>query len=192
MGKPIRLEIQCSHDSFGSELIWERFVGGIKMYPLHLQCFHSILQGFCPYSSFPKMILGWEFWWCCQKCDWFRKSEPMFSTKKMVKGPRLGSHLLSMVLSILRPRATILLIREEVGRTGNFLFKIYQSWTESIPPEVSRSSLKQHVIVFTSKSRAQQLGVQKVCQQPCVPKVSTSQKFGSQGGRKEVMKANRK
>lgn len=109
-----------------------------------------------------------------------------------MKGPRFGSHLPLMVLLILRPGADTPLICGEVGRTGNFLFKICQSWTESVPPEVSRSSLKQHVIVFTSKSRAHQLGVQKVCQQPCVPKVSTSQKLGSQGGRKEVMKANRK
>lgn len=68
-----------------------------------------------------------------------------------------------------------------VGRTGHFLLKICQSWIDSVPPEVSRSSLKQHVIVFTSKSRAQQLGVQKVCQQPCMPKVSTSQKLGKPG-----------
>lgn len=137
---------------------------GAYVYTFHLQFFR-------PYFSSPKMVVKLSFSGAARNVIGSEHLSPNSVIKKVMKDPRLGFHLPLIVLLTLELGADILLIGGEVGRTGSFLFRIWTELDRICSQEVPRSSLKEHLIVFTSKIRARQLAVQKVRQQPCVPKV---------------------
>ena len=145
------------------------------------------------YFSSPKLVLCGEFWWCCPKCARFRISVPTFCCEESGEGSKacfplaFGSFVDNWTCSWYTTCG----------------WRIKKNWKYSIPnldricsQEVSRSFSKWRLAVCTSKSRAQQLGVQKVCQWAVWQRFEHHQCLGNQGGRgggrEEAMKANRK